>query len=68
MSSNVISLNREAAKRAAEKPSREVRLERLRKTLIGLIEEHADLPRSDLLSEFTGCVVVIEAGVYGWRK
>lgn len=66
--SNIVHLNREAAKRAAQKPSREERLERLRKTLIGLIDDHADLPRHDLISEFSGCLLVIEAGAYGWRK
>lgn len=66
--SNVVHLNREAAKRAAQKPSREERLERLRKALIGLIDDHADLPRHDLIAEFSGCLVVIEAGAYGWRK
>lgn len=42
--------------------------EQLREDLLSLIEKNANLPRHDLLSEFTGCVVVIEAGVYGWRK
>jgi septum formation topological specificity factor MinE len=68
--SNVSDLNRERANRivAAERSSPEVRLERLRKTLLGLIEEHADLPRHELIGEFSGCLVVIEAGAYGWRK
>src|SRR5690606_3791289 len=65
---NVIPLNRARAEREADKGSREDRLERLRRTLIGLIDDHADLPRHDLISEFSGCLVVIEAGAYGWRK
>lgn len=42
--------------------------EQLREALLTLIELNANLPRADLISEFSGCLVVIEAGVYGWRK
>jgi hypothetical protein len=66
--SNVISLNRERAVRLVASEDRRDRIETLRATLLGLIETHADLPRTDLISEFTGCLVVIEAGAYGWRK